>query len=196
MRLGNSGEKTREYTPICLGNHMEKKIEILKILADKTRLDILGILVKEDSYVEKISALLNITPATVCYHLKRMEKAEMVKCARSQFYIMYSLNNDIFNMSLSEFIMPKEADNEEKYRKEVLKSFFKLGRLVSIPVQQKKREIVLLEIAKDFEKGRLYTEKEVNEIIHRYNEDHCTIRRDLVAFKIFDRAEGSYRRMK
>lgn len=171
---------------------MENKIEILKILADKTRLDILGILMKEDSYVEKISALLNITPATTCYHLKRMEKAQLVKCSRSQFYIIYSLNKEIFNRTLGEFIMPREMEAEEKYKKEVISSFFKYGKLLSIPVQQKKREIVLLEIAKAFEKARRYTEKEVNEIIHRYNEDHCTIRREMIAFKILEREKDSY----
>ncbi len=175
---------------------MEKKIEILKILADKTRLGILGILAKEDCYVEKIASSLDITAATVCYHLKRMEKAGIVKCARSQFYIMYSLNKEIFNMSLCEFIMPRETDSEEKYKQAVLSSFFKLGKLVSIPVQQKKREIVLCEIAKAFETDKPYAEADVNSVIKDYHEDYCTIRRELVAFKIFERADGLYKRIK
>jgi len=175
---------------------MENKIEILKILADKTRLEILGILLKEDCYVEKIASSLDITSATVCYHLKRMEKAGIVNCARSQFYIMYSLNKEIFNMSLGEFIMPNEADSEEKYKRSVINSFFKLGKLVSIPVQQKKREIVLYEIAKAFELNKQYTEAEVNSAIKDYYEDYCTVRRELIAFKIFERDGGSYKRIK
>ena len=69
---------------------MNEKLEILKLLADKTRIDILNTLMKEDSYVEKIACDLSITPATICYHLKKMESAGMVKCSRSQFYMIYS----------------------------------------------------------------------------------------------------------
>lgn len=175
---------------------MEKKIEILKILADKTRLEILGILLKEDCYVEKIASSLDITSATACYHLKRMEKAGIVKCARSQFYIMYSLNKEVFNMSLGEFIMPNEADSEEKYKRSVINSFFKLGKLLSIPVQQKKREIVLYEIAKAFEFDKQYAEAEVNSVIKDYYEDYCTVRRELIAFKMLERENSTYKRIK
>ena len=66
---------------------MKEKLELLKLLADETRLKILNILMKEDSYVEKIACDIGLTPATVCYHLKKMESAGIVNCSRSQFYI-------------------------------------------------------------------------------------------------------------
>ena len=108
-----------------------EKLEILKLLADKTRLDILNALMKEDSYVEKIACDLSITPATICYHLKKMESAGMVKCSRSQFYMIYSLNKEIFNMPLMELVKndtPLE-NSEDKYKKEVISNFFKFGKL-------------------------------------------------------------------
>ena len=49
---------------------MKEKLEFLKLLADETRLKILNILMREDSYVEKIACDLSLTPATICYHLK------------------------------------------------------------------------------------------------------------------------------
>ena len=61
-----------------------------------------------------------------------------------------------------------------------------------IPTQRKKREIVLWEIAKQFERGREYDEKEVNEIIHRFHEDHCTIRREMIACGIMARQKETY----
>ena len=51
---------------------MKQKLELLKLLADETRLNILNILLCEDSYVEKIACDLSLTPATICYHLKKM----------------------------------------------------------------------------------------------------------------------------
>ena len=83
---------------------MKEKFELLKLLADETRLEILNILLREDSYVEKIACELSLTPATICYHLKKMESAGIVNCSRSQFYIIYSLNRGIFDKPLYELI--------------------------------------------------------------------------------------------
>ena len=173
---------------------MKEKLELLKLLADETRLEILNILLREDSYVEKIACELSLTPATICYHLKKMESAGVVNCSRSQFYIIYSLNRDIFNKPLYELIKKDEelVDTEEKYKKEVISHFFKYGRLAQLPTQRKKREIVLWEIAKEFKSGEKYDEKEVNEVIHKFHEDHCTIRREMIACGIMAREKEIY----
>ena len=177
---------------------MKEKLELLKLLADETRLEILNILLKEDSYVEKIACELSLTPATICYHLKKMESAGVVNCSRSQFYIIYSLNREIFDKPLYELIKKEEqvVDTEEKYKKEVISHFFKYGRLTQIPTQRKKREIVLAEILKQFDFDREYDEKEVNEIILRYHEDFCTIRREIIAFGMMTRDHEIYKRVK
>lgn len=176
---------------------MEEKLKLLKLLADETRLRILNILVKEDSYVEKIACELSLTPATICYHLKKMESAGVVNCSRSQFYMIYSLNREIFDKPLFELIKDEEIVNtEEKYKKAVLSNFFKYGRLTQIPTQRKKREIVLAEILRQFELDREYTEKEVNEIILRYHDDYCTIRREMIAFGMVTRHHETYKRVK
>ena len=173
---------------------MTEKLQLLKLLADETRLSILNLLLQEDSYVEKLACELALTPATVCYHLKKLEAAGVVRCSRSQFYIIYSLNREIFDKPLYELIktdIPTVSD-EEKYQKEVLSHFFKYGRLTQIPTQRKKREIVLREIAKAFDADRTYGESEVNDIIHRFHEDHCTIRREMIAFGMMTREKETY----
>jgi len=177
---------------------VKEKLSLLKLLADETRLEILNILLKEDSYVEKIACELSLTPATICYHLKKMESAGIVNCSRSQFYIIYSLNREIFDKPLYELIKKDEVivDTEEKYKKEVISNFFKYGRLTQIPTQRKKREIVLYEILLQFEIGREYDEKEVNEIILRYHDDFCTIRREMIAFGMMTRNHETYKRIK
>ncbi len=173
---------------------MKRKLELLKLLADETRLEILNLLLKEDSYVEKLACELSLTPATICYHLKKMESAGVVNCSRSQFYIIYSLNREIFDKPLYELIKKDTQllDTDEKYNKEVISRFFKYGRLTQLPTQRKKREIVLREIAKSFNTGRKYDEPEVNDIIHRFHEDHCTIRREMIAFGIMAREKECY----
>ena len=179
-------------------DRVKEKLELLKLLADETRLAILNILLKEDSYVEKIACELSLTPATICYHLQKMESAGVVNCSRSQFYIIYSLNREIFDKPLFELIKKDEeiVDTEEKYKKEVISHFFKYGRLTQIPTQRKKREIVLAEILEQFSFDREYPEKEVNEIILRYHEDFCTIRREMIAFGMMTRDHEIYKRVK
>ena len=54
---------------------MNETVEFLKAIADETRLAIIAELKSSDSYVEKLAENLSLTPATVCYHLKKMEKA-------------------------------------------------------------------------------------------------------------------------
>ena len=172
---------------------MEEKLKLLKLLADETRIEILNILMREDSYVEKIACDLSLTPATICYHLKKLEAAGVVRSSRSQFYIIYSLNKDIFGKTLFEIISKETPeDTEEKYKKEVISHFFKYGKLAQLPTQRKKREIVLAEIAKSFENGKKYDEKDVNEIIHKFHEDHCTIRREMIACGIMAREKETY----
>jgi hypothetical protein len=68
--------------------------------------------------------------------------------------------------------------------------------LKTFPAQQKKY-LVILEghILKAFEFDRRYTEKEVNEILKRFNDDYASIRRDMIIFKYMTRENGIYWRI-
>ena len=175
---------------------MNETVELLKAIADETRLGIIAELKSGDSYVEKLAENLSLTPATVCYHLKKMEKVGLVTCSRTQFYIIYSINNDVFAKSLGEIVSdaaPAKIDSDP-YREKVIKSFFHGGKLTSLPVQNKKREVVLERIAESFTPGYEYAEREVNEIIKSFYNDYCTIRRELIGFGLMERKNGFYRR--
>lgn len=80
-----------------------------------------------------------------------------------------------------------QAERDEAYRKKVIASFFEYGKLKSIPSQRKKERIVLEEMAKAFESGRKYTEREVNIIIADFHDDFCTLRKDMIDEKILAR---------
>lgn len=100
---------------------------------------------------------------------------------------------DILKVESEERAIQEERD--EAYRKKVIASFFEYGKLKSIPTQRKKECIVLEEIAKSFEAGKTYTEREVNIIIADFNDDFCTIRRDMVAEKLLSRDENNTYRL-
>ena len=77
----------------------------------------------------------------------------------------------------------------------VVSRFMKNGRIDTLPVQRKKRVYILEYILKQFELNRIYTEKEVNEIITRMHEDYCRIRREFIMEKMMLRQNGKYRRI-
>lgn len=66
------------------------------------------------------------------------------------------------------------------------------GRLISIPVQRKKRLAILRWLVEDFQPGRLYIESEVNRIIRRRHPDFAALRRYLVDEELMQRRPGIY----
>jgi hypothetical protein len=66
------------------------------------------------------------------------------------------------------------------------------GRLMSIPVQHKKRLAVLRWLVEDFQPGRLYAEDEVNRIIARRHPDFASLRRFLVDEELMQRRRSVY----
>src|SRR5690554_5012295 len=155
----------------------------------------------EPMYVELLAERLDLSTSTVSFHLKKLMDANIVSSRKEQYYTVYSLNEDIFTVSLGELVQDGRSENEilnqreGEYRAQVIASFFKYDKLQSLPVQKMKRRIVLEKIVEGFEKDRAYTEKEVNLIIADFHDDFCTIRGDLVGFSLMERKGGMYRRL-
>lgn len=179
----------------------QEAIALFKCLADKSRLLILKSLMNEDLYVELLAERLGLTAATVSFHLKKLSDAGAVSSYKSQYYTMYTLNRSVFDISLLE-ILKEESDEaqiqkqrEAEYRQKVLDAFFEYGRLTTIPAQRKKKRIILEEIVKDVLPDRRYSEQEINQIILRYHDDFCTLRRDMISEKLLDRDRNEYWRV-
>lgn len=81
----------------------------------------------------------------------------------------------------------------DKEREDIIKTYFgENGELINYPVKEKRKIIVLKEIAKNFSIGKIYSEKEVNRVLKRIFEDYATIRRALVEYGFFERTnDGS-----
>ena len=69
------------------------------------------------------------------------------------------------------------------------------GRLRSIPARQSLRRPVLARLAAAFEPDRVYRERDVNAVLRRFHDDVASLRRELVAEKLFVRTpDGVYKR--
>ena len=180
----------------------EESIAVFKCLSDRSRLGILAGLMKGDAYAELIAERLGLTPSTVSFHMKKLEEAGLVTSRKEQYYTVYSLNRGIMDRKLIELVCPDtatedaQAKREEEYRRKVIKAFFEYGRLKQIPAQRKKKLICYEQIVKRFEFGRIYEEKELSAIIAEYNEDYCSIRRDLISEGLLRREGTQYERLR
>lgn len=178
-----------------------ESIALFKCLADKSRLQILKSLAREDMYVERLAERLGITAPTVSFHLKKLADSGAVRSYKSQYYTMYALNRTLFETRILDILQEEsdeaalQAQREADYRRRVIDTFFQYGRLTAIPTQRKKERIVLEVIAEAFAFDRVYTEREVNILIADFHDDFCTIRRDMIAEHLLARKDGHYWRV-
>ena len=61
--------------------------------------------------------------------------------------------------------------------------------LKNFSAKEKKKVVILTKIAEQFESGRSYTEKEVNQILRPIYEDYTTVRRYLIMYGVMERAK-------
>ena len=180
----------------------ENALKIFKSLSDMSRLRIVQSLTQGDMYTELLAERLELTPSTVSFHMKKLEEAGLVVSRKEQYYTVYSLNRELLETSLFD-VASSEAEQideqqkrEEVYRQKVINSFFKYGKLQSIPVQRKKKLICYEVIAENFIPGKVYSEKQLDEIISQIHKDYCTIRRDMIGEGILQRNGNKYVRLK
>jgi len=174
-------------------------IQVFKALSDRSRLGIINALLDgEPKYVELLSEQLHLAPSTISFHLKKLEDAGLVRRRKQQYYADYQLNAELLERSLRSMVEVEDWDRhvqEERvrlYRRKVLDTFLQDGRLLSIPVQRKKRRIILEHLAAEFESGRTYSEQEVNAILQVYHSDTATLRRELIMERLLERKPNEY----
>lgn len=78
----------------------------------------------------------------------------------------------------------------EKEREKAIATYMdETGALKQFPAREKKKLILLTEIAKNFKKNKEYTEIEINRVLKRiYEEDYPSIRRALIEYGFMERS--------
>lgn len=176
----------------------EQVIRLFKCLSDKSRLQIVKNLIREPMYVELLAERLELSPSTISFHLKKLTDVGLVNSFKDQYYIIYSINDEVLKHNLKALICIESTQQqvqearEKQYRDKIVGSFFEMGKLKSIPVQIEKRKVILSELAGAFEPGRSYAEREVNLILADYYDDFCTLRKYMAEEGILVRKGGIY----
>ncbi len=176
-------------------------VQFFKILANESRLKILGILARQESSVGELAAYLKLREPTVSHHLAKLKDMDLVDMHPEGTTHLYRLNSEALQAMSKEIFTPERiaslADEMdwEIWEHKVLRSFLEGDRLVRIPATRKKRLVVLRWLVDKFEAGVKYPERTVNEIIKRHHPDSATLRREFIINGLMERKNGVYWRL-
>lgn len=176
-------------------------VEYLKLLANETRLKLLGILADRERSVGELAEIVDLKEPTISHHLARLHEAGLVQMrvdGNTHFYRLagerlHQLSRDLFTPERMVSIAGRDEANA--WERKVLGTFLDGERLTKIPDVRKKREVILRWLADRFEHGRRYPEPELNEIIKRHHPDTATLRRELIMARLMQRENGVYWRL-
>ena len=185
---------------------MQEKTQInellafFKALADENRLKIVGILANHSHTVEELAELLTLSPSTTSHHLSRLSKAGLVSATADGHYYRYRLEtqalHDLSQRLLSSETLPKIGEESQRltFDEKVLATFTDSeGFITAFPKQEKKFAVLINYVLNAFEKGVDYTEKQINQILERYNVDTATLRRGLIDYGLLERSHDGSR---
>ena len=180
--------------------NLEARAELFKGLGHPARLLILNLIDAKPRHGEELAAILGLGAATVSHHLAKLVEVGVLEARKDQYYQVYTLRRGALAPTLADLVFVPQPGvsmrvEEDAYRDRVLGAFLKRGRLVTIPAQRKKRQIVLERLVREFTPDRDYPEREVNQILVEFHDDVATLRRELVGYRLMRRAGGIYRRV-
>lgn len=174
-------------------------LDMLKTLADESRLTMLRLLHEREHAVGDLAARIELTEPTVSHHLARMREAGLVTlrmAGNQRFYRLNEAGLNTFKKLVGSIEQTPPAPSVEEFDNswidalgwdeedlQVLRDYTSNKRLTSLPSKRKKLFVVLRWLASHFEADKLYTEPEVNAVLKAaYAHDFVSLRRDLVDF--------------
>ena len=168
--------------------------ELLRLLADPERLAVLGALATSAATSAELASSLQLRSDRVRRHLSKLTQGGLVAVDRDRR--TYRYQPDVLRQAAQSMSVPRDAglalgavyEEEEQ----VLRRYFRGGRLREIPAKHSKRIIILARLALEFEVGERYTERQVNETLKRFHHDHASLRRYLVDEGFLTRQRGQY----
>lgn len=173
-------ETTRDWREIC------------KLILDEDRLRVLGVLAVQPGSARDVARQLEMKEQLAARHTGRLAEAGLLKMVGAK---QFALDTDILQAWKRELFAgapPTTAAGTPEAK--VLANFVEGDQLKSIPASQSKRMVVLAWLARMFQPGVHYPEREVNEILRRHHADYASLRRYLVDAGLMQREGGIYRR--
>lgn len=93
---------------------IEENASILKLLGDKTRLSILGLLQNKDCCVCEFVEIFEMSQPAISQHMRKLKEAGLVNETRKSQWIFYSLNQQSVNFPLVQDVLNHIPKQKEK----------------------------------------------------------------------------------
>ena len=175
---------------------MTNPADILRVFADPKKVKLLGQLCDEPLPLHTLARAAGLSEAETMALLMPLKEAGLLEetFADDGFRWRYK-PSAIFEALRETKAAASPSDlppGASALDARVLGDFFANGRLKTIPVQRKKREVVLRYLAGKFDSDRTYTEQEVSFLLLNYHEDYASLRREMVDTGLMERANGIY----
>jgi hypothetical protein len=175
-------------------NTYPEMLDFLKAMSDADRLRIIGLLTQRPASRADIVTKLNLPLHDIVDHLAFLEFVGVLSRKDDVYELneskLSTLGRDNFAKERPSYVPAPELDAQSK---KVLKANLNAdGSIRQIPSQPAKLKVILNYLIQAFAPDTNYTEKEVNQILRRFNEDTAGLRRDLVDANMLDRiSDGS-----
>jgi hypothetical protein len=165
---------------------------LLKMVLDEDRLAILGLTALRPHTVRELAESLPGRRTPVAKHVTQLVEAGLLTQVDAEHY---ALNIRQLQQWKRELFARPAPPTPQSSDEQILANFVRGGKMVQYPAQPAKRLVVLRWLASQFEPGRAYPEREVNEMLVGHSEDHATLRRFLVDHGLLVRQDAIYRRV-
>jgi biotin operon repressor len=177
---------------------LTRLVDVFKGLADPTRLRLAAAMIDRPRCGQDLAAEAGVSAATVSHHLKVLGKAGLVRETRQPPYVFYQLDVETLSQAVRAAVPARmrtlaTAPPVDESTRAVLRAFFDGTRVVALPVQRRKKDLVLEEMLRRIPRRREYTEPELNAFISVMFEDFCTVRREWIMGRYMTRENQVYR---
>ena len=176
----------------------ETLLQILKALADESRLTLLQLLNQGERSVGDLAQQLELGDPTISHHLSRLREVGLVSLRMAGNQRFYRINDT--GLALFKQLAPEPVIADDQWiaalgwsaeDQQVLREHTLGRKLIRLPAKQKKTLVIIRWLATLFEPERFYTEAEVNAVLKAvYAEDYVSLRRDLVDMGYLRRERG------
>ncbi len=178
---------------------VERLVQLFKALADPTRLRMLGLMLDRERCGRELAGELGVSAPTVSHHLRVLRRAGLLHESRQSPYTFYRLDLEALQGALAGLADRRRVQSFatdtrlSDGKRKVLRAFFDGPRLLRIPAQRRKKEIVFEEILRRLPRRVEYGEKELSRFIEAIHPDYATIRREFIMGRYMEREAGRYR---
>lgn len=180
---------------------LEMLLGFLKVLADESRMKLMGLLAQGEHSVKELAKALALKEPTVSHHLAKLYDQGIVTMRAEGTTHFYSLNRKVLQRFKRDLFSVQQVQSVVKsvegdtFERKVMSTYVEGSRLLQIPTMRKKRDVILRWLAQDFEEGVEYSHREVNAIIKKHHPDSATLRRELIGSRLMARERDTYWRI-